>query len=195
MKKIIRLTESDLHNIIKESVQKIIQEEQLNELDPRTYASYADGRRAQARVEKILGNDEKARDLYDKAHQGQFAAIKSFNNQYGYDKQWPVNGQYKSGFNTRYYQMGAGSGDDYPYRARRYDAETNPRGMHGQTINFGRDGKDTVYHRTGSFGDNYEEYKDNEIFHPYDAIGREQTRVAQQMARGNGKYVKGQGWQ
>ena len=47
-KKLIRLTESDLHRIVKESVNKVLREAQLNELDPRTYASYASGRQRQA---------------------------------------------------------------------------------------------------------------------------------------------------
>lgn len=194
-KKLIRLTESDLHRIVKESVNKVLSEA-INELDPRTYASYADKRAKQANVEKYLGNDDKADSLYKKAHQGKQAAVKAFNNQYGYDKEYPIDGQYRKGLNTARYEMDLGSGDkNYPYRANTYYAETDPKYAHGQTINFGKGGNDVVNHRRGSYGDNYEEYKNNDIYHPYDSIGRKQTKVAQQMAQGNGKYIKGQGWQ
>lgn len=68
MKKIIRLTESDLHRIVRQSVN-----EALNELDPRTYASYADKRQAQGQM--------------DKAQQGQQAARNAFNKKYGEERQ------------------------------------------------------------------------------------------------------------
>ena len=67
-KNIIRLTESDLHRIIKESVNKVLKEA-INELDPRTYASLADKRAAQ-------GNYKKASDARD-------AAVNAWNREYG----------------------------------------------------------------------------------------------------------------
>ena len=52
-KQVIKLTESDLHRIVKESVNKILSEA-INELDPRTYASYADKRRAQGTINNLV---------------------------------------------------------------------------------------------------------------------------------------------
>ena len=63
MKKVIRLTESDLHRIIKESVNNI-----LTELDWKTYANAAKSRQEQ-------GNDKSSNDLY-------YAANKSFRDKY-----------------------------------------------------------------------------------------------------------------
>ena len=64
MKKLVRLTESDLHRIVKESVSKV-----LTELDWKTYANYANGRRAQGKL--------------DKAEAGDDAAVYAFNKKYG----------------------------------------------------------------------------------------------------------------
>ncbi len=63
MKKIVRLTESDLHRIIKESVNNII-----TELDWKTYANAANKRQAQ-------GNWQSADRLRDQM-------VNSFNNKY-----------------------------------------------------------------------------------------------------------------
>ena len=65
-KKVIRLTEGDLHRIIKESVNNL-----LTELHPFTYANYANGRYAQGQT--------------DKAEKGRDAAVKAFNDRYGYE--------------------------------------------------------------------------------------------------------------
>ena len=75
-KKTIRLTESDLHNIIKESVNNI-----LSELDWRTYQSAAD------KAEELASNA--TFDNYEKlrrkrqAHRLQKTAIDRTNSQYG----------------------------------------------------------------------------------------------------------------
>lgn len=191
MKKIIRLTEADLHDIIMEAI---------NEMDPRTYASYAEKRAEQARGTRPMSPSQKRKnmtpqEMYSQASQGKSAAVSAFNDQYGYDKEYPLNGKITRGLNTRRYFIDRGSGDEnYPYRARTYDAEDDARYAHGQTISFSKNGDDKVTHRHGAWGDNYEEWVDNNIWHPYDSIGRKQTKVAQQMAQGNGHYVKGKGW-
>lgn len=66
-RQIIRLTESDLHNMISEAVKVA-----LNELDPRTYASAA--------IKAINNRDSKGRGT--KFYK---AAIDSWNNEYGGD--------------------------------------------------------------------------------------------------------------
>ena len=52
MKQRIRLTESDLHRIVKESVNRILKEAYKGGLDPRTLANYSYGRAQQANAEK-----------------------------------------------------------------------------------------------------------------------------------------------
>ena len=175
-KQVIKLTEGDLHRIIKESVERIINEAQLNELDPRTYASYAQKRAAQ-------GNQTKA-------EVGRQAAVNSFNKQFSYDDRFSNNG-----LNQRRYHLYGGKNSDVPYEAETYYAEDTPEHMHGQTIKYGANGDIDVQHRNGMMGANYKEYNDDTIYHPYDAIGRKQTRISKEMAKGNGKYIKGQGWQ
>ena len=66
-KKLVRLTESDLHRIIKESVNNI-----LTELDWKTYQSAA---------EKTYDNDD-----YDRAEKFADAATNSFNKDFGYEE-------------------------------------------------------------------------------------------------------------
>jgi hypothetical protein len=63
MKQRIRLTEGDLHRIVRQCVN-----EALNELDARTYASYADKRKAQGQ--------------YNKAQKGRQAAVNAWNRDY-----------------------------------------------------------------------------------------------------------------
>lgn len=66
-KKLIRLTESDLHRIIKESVNNI-----LTELDWKTYTNSS---------KKSYDNDD-----YDRAEKFADAATKSFNKDFGYEE-------------------------------------------------------------------------------------------------------------
>ncbi len=79
-KKLIRLTESDLHRIVKESVNRV-----LNEMRPETYASYAKGREAQGQM--------------DKAQVGKQAAIDKWNSLYG-DNYSQMNQDYSISYNN-----------------------------------------------------------------------------------------------
>lgn len=178
-KKVIRLTESDLHNIVKESVNKILKEA-VNELDPRTYASYADKRRAQ-------GQD-------DKAWQGTVAARDAYNKQYGTnDSHYGEDGSYHS---TGHYMRG----NDYTVtdaeqnvysdgkgtRARGYQQEYNP---YNDTYDY-EDWNKSIY------DDQSKPVKRNSLSDsPYvSAIKDPRHKIAQQMAKGNGEYIKGKGW-
>ena len=60
MKKLIRLTEEDLHRIVKESVERILSEE-MNELGPDTLDRYADGRAKQGKFFKSFLGRKAAR--------------------------------------------------------------------------------------------------------------------------------------
>jgi hypothetical protein len=145
-KKLIKLTEQDLHNIIKESVKRILKEAQLNELDPRTYASYADKRAAQ-------GN-------YNQAEQGITAARNAWNNKYGYDD------NFSHGYS----------------KENMIDTSESPYTIHSQSMSRDALGN-AVYNNV------------NQVNPLNDKRTADRYRVAQQMAKGDGKYTKGQGWQ
>lgn len=118
MKKIIRLTEGDLHRIVKESVSKV-----LTELDWRTYANAARKRAAQA---DSVDDIETRRRLGKKAYDLDRATERALKNQYGansvvdtkYDRQdfntYDTNDPFN--FSTDYSTRGAESYKEYdPY--------------------------------------------------------------------------------
>lgn len=75
-KQLIKLTESDLHTMIQESVKKI-----LNEMSPEVYAAYAQGRQQQANNTQ----DPNEKFKYQrKANQGVNAAQNAWNKKYGF---------------------------------------------------------------------------------------------------------------
>ena len=76
MRKRIRLTESQLHNIIRRCVN-----EAVNEMTPELLAAYSDGRRQQADTAKTQG--EKL-EYQRKADRGAQAARDAWNKQYGF---------------------------------------------------------------------------------------------------------------
>ena len=79
-KKLIRLTESDLHRIVKESVNKV-----LTELDWTTYSNYQKGRMAQANQARQNGDYEKEKMYRQKAVQGGNAAGNAMRQKHGFD--------------------------------------------------------------------------------------------------------------
>ena len=79
-KKLIRLTEGDLHKIVKESVNKV-----LTELDWTTYSNYQKGRMAQANKARKNGDYEKENMYRQKAVQGGNAAGNAMRQKHGFD--------------------------------------------------------------------------------------------------------------
>ena len=79
-KKLIRLTEGDLHKIVKESVNKV-----LTELDWTTYSNYQKGRMAQANKARQNGDYEKENMYRQKAVQGGNAAGNAMRQKHGFD--------------------------------------------------------------------------------------------------------------
>lgn len=212
MKKIIRLTEGDLHRIIENAVRRVLKEEALNELDPRTYASYADKRAAQ-------GQDYKA-------SRGRQAAVDAWNNKYAFNRNIP-NGYMQKDGNGGYYQ----GFDNLKYRMSELPMDkNNPKSKTGYATEFwnsrnnpgrGSSGNIEQYHRYNPYDETSDHYTyDNMGYdtmgfghhinrpgeggyrnrYPIDhysngtKIGYEGDYVAKQMALGNGKYVKGKGW-
>lgn len=90
-KKLIRLTESDLHKIVKESVNKV-----LTELDWKTYANYAKKRREQAYQDTFDNSGGLYKSPYhDKANDGLAMAKKAFNDKYFNGEDVPTDMEYK----------------------------------------------------------------------------------------------------
>lgn len=80
MKKTIRLSESDLHRVIEESVRQC-----LTELNWQTYANYQQGRMAQANQARENGDYEKEKMYRQKAIQGGNAAGEAMRQKHGFD--------------------------------------------------------------------------------------------------------------
>ena len=177
--------------------------EAINELDPRTYASYAQKRAAQ-------GQD-------DKAWAGRKAAVDAFNKNYGHDDETPNGFVQKAGPNSEwrgtdrdYYRMTQNDGKykterwqskNYPGQNDMDDQETfttyDPQTDQTNSTTYGR----MKYNTVGSPGKmtvNYPQYGDyngRPIRSKNNwASGLEGDKVARQMATGTGKYENGK-WQ
>lgn len=201
-KNIIRLTESDLHRIVKESVNKILSEA-INELDPRTYASYADKRRAQGQN--------------DKAFRGTQAAANAWNKEYG--EEWPDARKFMGSYDLR-------NDDGTPYNAeadREQWEDDLKRGNIYNVNDFSEDDDIDSMHTYFPKRDMSHDVIIDKHSSPIDRLmaittpeekgegfigamadvgnvfgdtkERRALDVAKQMARGNGKYIKGKGWQ
>ena len=79
-KKLIRLTEEDLHRIVKESVNKI-----LNEMSPETYLSYQKGRTNQANQARANGDYDTEMKMKSKAAAGGNAWGNAMRQRHGFD--------------------------------------------------------------------------------------------------------------
>ena len=179
MKQLIRLTESDLHRIVKESVNKILSEA-INELDPRTYASYADKRRAQGKDDKAWQGTVAAKDAYNKQFGTDYTS-------YGEDGSFHKIGHYMGGndYNVTDAEQNVSNGRNGA-RARGYQQEYNP---YNDTYDY-EDWDKSVY------DDHSQPVKRNHIVDsPYSSLVKDpRHKVAKQMAQGNGEYIKGKGW-
>lgn len=174
-KQLVRLTESDLHKIVEESVKSI-----LCELDPRTYAWAANQRQRQ-------GYTNSASKLRNKA-------TRTWNNQYG-----TPNGQFERQENGSWKQrqMTANNGDgsyrvnDNEYVDKGFNHKDNYTQQNGFTFH-----PETVQNSREYY--NYhglDAYDVNDIDTEYFNTDDKGLKVAQQMANGKGKYIKGKGWQ
>ena len=176
-KKVIRLTESDLHRIIKESVNNILREAKLNEMHPLTYAS--------ARDKQIQRNND-----YDN--------LKPLSKKpKGYDNHRAerFNQAAVDTYNDKYNEFGLSNGKPYAHNIMDYDGTVDDDFMEhdGKTIrikhyNDNEGNYDT--HILNNDGSQTKIDSGNEISHNYEPLN-----VARQMKLGNGKYVKGKGWE
>lgn len=172
MKKTIRLTESDLHRVIEESVRQY-----LSELDARTYASYAQKRQRQADNES---DPNKKFELQRKANQGIQAAQDAWNGQYGYN--------FDNGANGYGYRQMGGANQFAHNMGSNYGISSKHGNMNG-TQNYAYNPQKGTEWRGNGRGESFTQQ------HTHDAGDNGAYRVADEMENGTGTYVKGRGWQ
>ena len=192
-KKLIRLTESDLHRIVRESVNRVLREAQLNELDPRTLASYASGRHRQADEAGANGDSDMAIKYRQKAYDGEQAARDKWNKMYGFDSKLD-NGDYyqrwmganKSGDNSTH-NLGSKYGIHYSSSSKDIDGIRRDR-------NYAYNPKTNK-----EYSDDGAPYgialNSRTKEHEFDPGDNGAHRIAREMELGNGKHIKGKGWQ
>ena len=219
-KKLIRLTESDLHRIVRESVNRVLNEMDydsrekamkqhpslMDKVDPRTFANRARGVNAQGRPR----NDDQytmqssAVDAWNKRYERHNRVPNGFEQQDGPYSKW-------IGYDDDHYRMDT-KGDGYKterWRSKNYpgpndmdDTETyteyDPQTDKTLSTTYGRMKYDTVggptrlTYNIPKFGD----YNGRPIRNQYEMpSGSEGDKVARQMATGSGKYDPNKGWQ
>ena len=210
-KQIIRLTESDLHNIVKESVNKILREA-IDELDPRAYASARDKQNAiDADYDKQMADYNKKNPFsrmmskkpqmpkgYGRGSKFNDAAVDAFNRDYGHDWSNPNSIKHqtmgKSGNVTQYSQLGDSTfTTDYDFDARQAKAGVEPTGRGRGVVTSG--GWNNKTHQ------NFAPTKRGMTYSDADYTLRSGAnnpnffdkgiKVADQMANGTGKYQDG----
>lgn len=182
MKQRIRLTESDIHRIVKESVNTI-----LSELDWRTYASAAKGNKEWLKSHPI-----------HKAHQNnrtydfQNAASDAFQKKYG------LEGQYDNGAYTDKGTINLNTMDDFSVSGSRdHDfGDENPHRLNHNVYHMGK-----KYGENGGYGRSrmwdYAHETTPEEFYGNEEMGkkfRAAEKDAEDFNSGKTKYVSGKGW-
>lgn len=161
----------------------------MNELDARTYASYADKRNQQAQGNMPLSSAQQRKGtsqygLQWKANDGRYAANDAWNKKYGRND-YNVN-DFGSSSTQRWMQNG-----EYNVQTNTNDIDRFGNGRRNTQRNY------NPYDNTHSFEANQYDY-DGRLAKNVNVNGEgyadEGERVANQMANGNGTYVKGQGW-
>ena len=201
-KKLIRLTESDLHRIVRESVNRVLNEVQLNELDPRTYASAREKQKQRdAEYHKQMDDynsksflhrmfnkaPEKPKGYGGRAAAFNKAAVSSFNRDYGSennsDRNTPLKYQRvnKDGTLSQgvIYKNGDSEVNDYDFKANRGNGVVTTT-RHSQPLK-----NDFVTKRGMNIDD---------ITNPKGTYFDKGRKVASDMSSGVGKYEKGKGW-
>lgn len=179
-KNIVRLTESQLHNIIAESVKKA-----LNELDARTYANYARKREEQGQHEKAEAGRKAAIDAWNRKYR---KSTTTNNQPLGGGKYWcrntdvEMNDFYEPEEHIHtYFEDGTGrriyNRNTYNPVNRKYTVVSN-LDVNGKHV-------DTQKHS----------YNDDVDMNDPNPIRAERNRVAREMATGTGTYIPGKGWQ
>jgi hypothetical protein len=171
-RKLIRLTESDLHRIVKESVNQI-----LTELDWKTYQNAAKKAHLKALDDyggSIGGGEydhDKYNDYLSRSRRFRKAAEDAFNKEHGYD-----DGRFHLGLDSDMEgsRLPSPSGKIYPYNDT---SKIKVRDKREGNLNF----DDDFYRR----------FIPKNVKDKYDIANQE----LQNYKRGNYEYQKGKGWQ
>ena len=168
MRKIVRLTEGDLHRIIKESVNNII-----TELDWKTKMNYLKGRQRQGDEAYRQGNEKMARKYWDKASDAKYDTRDEFERKY--------NGKPYRGMRDDKFKMD----DIYPRSGDFYTSMNNGKCGYSYVSKNGNAPE-------GSYADydldNFEDKNDVDTF-------RRMNKDVNDYVNGKSQYVKGKGWQ
>lgn len=169
-KKLIRLTESDLHKVIKESVNKV-----LTELDWKTKMNYVMGRQKQGDEAYRQGDENGARKYWDKADDGIYDVRDEFEKKY--------NGRPFRNMKDDKFRMGdinKNTGDIYTSfnHGKCFNNYTSKNGNAPDVYGYNND----------YYLDNFEDKNDVDTF-------RRMNKDVNNYRNGNSKYVKGKGWQ
>ena len=169
-KNLIRLTENDLHNIVKESVNKV-----LTELDWKTKMNYVMGRQKQGDEAYRQGDENGARKYWDKAGDGIYDVRDEFEKKY--------NGRPFRNMKDDKFRMGdinKNTGDIYTSfnHGKCFNNYTSKNGNAPDVYGYDND----------YYLDNFEDKNDVDTF-------RRMNKDVNNYRNGNSKYVKGKGWQ
>ena len=169
-KKLIRLTESDLHKVIKESVNKV-----LTELDWKTKMNYVMGRQKQGDEAYRQGDENGARKYWDKAGDGIYDVRDEFEKKYNGR---PFRNMKDDKFRTG--DINKNTGDIYTSfnHGKCFNNYTSKNGNAPDVYGYDND----------YYLDNFEDKNDVDTF-------RRMNKDVNNYRNGNSKYVKGKGWQ
>ena len=168
-KNTIRLNESQLHNMISESVKQV-----LSELDWKTKMNYAQGRARQGDEAYRRGDEQSARKYWDKASDGTYAARDEFEKKYnpnGGDA-YSIADIYDNGRGDIYtsYQKQGGNKNDRGF---------NYVSKNGDGFEYGLDDNNLQYYEGKP---------------TYDKV-KKMNQDVRDYKSGKSQYVKGKGWQ
>ena len=182
-KETIKLKESQLRQMIHEA---------LNELDPRTIASYAQKRQAQANGEMPLSKSQERRgmnqqQIQQQAKQGRQGAVDAWNRDFGWERQMKY-GDYDNpndkDYGKEYYRMGL-SNDGTQYSTHWKQDLSNGGGVASKSNYFPKQNGGTEYYRARNG------YEGNRQVDAKQLDGGD--KVAYQMQTGTGTYNKKNG--
>ena len=206
MKKTIKLKESQLRQLVRESIMNVLSEEQLNELDPRTYAAARDeqNRKNQEYDQQMQAYNnmnpikrafakapQMPKGYYNRANKFQQAGVNRFNSMYGGTE----DGVHMS--NNGNVNVTRRIGDEQNTTTYDYNANQNKSGV--QATPYGRGVvTNTAYNmQTGketkgpSYGMNYADIDYNYRNGNQTPTAKDKAiKMGGQMANGTGRYDK-----
>lgn len=181
MKKILRLTEGDLHNFIEESIKNV-----LSELDWKTYASAA------RKNDEFRANNPHTAHQWNRSYDFRNAARDAFDKKYG------LEGQYDKSYGGEKGAINLDSMDDFSVSGSRdHDfGDENPHRLNHNVYHLSKKyGQDGGYGRTRMWDYSHdttpeEFYGDKEMGRKF----RDAEKDAEDFNSGKSHYVKGKGW-